>query len=463
MKRYFALFLVVTLLITTLSGCFGSSNTNTIELTYNLPNVANEMYSANYWLESVKNSDKVLLTDTEIAQINAQISSVAKNYTTDLISYPSSLTVSQITSMLDTMKIEETKLYTSDGTAFAEGYLDSLSLSINAENLPSTTKVSYGLLLNNDFLRTMPTSTEAFVDPTDLSVDLFQRGIVNIGEPVVVIYGSAEQTWFFVKTANNYGWVNAESIVFMEKGSWVDYIESNEFLVVTAPELTLDVNPYSVETSGLTLRMGTRLPLYGINELGHTSLDGQGIAGGYLAKIPIKNSLGYLEFVPMYVPISDDISIGYLPYTTENLVNQAFKLLGRRYCENGIYDGRDNESFICDIYKTFGFNFPATTKLQSEIVAEDIDVSDLMTDDTIKKMKKLPVGTLLFTDSEAMIYVGSEDGLYYVIHPARTFYFDEKRYDANATVITTLDIVKKDGSQYIDALETLKTIKIVKD
>ncbi len=463
MKRILSILLIVAFLITTLSGCFSSSKSNADTISHNLPNVKTEMLSVDYWLESLKKGDKVLLSSEEIAEINGQIASVAKNYTTDLISYPSSLTVSQITDMLDTLKIEETSLYTSDGAAFAEGYLESLYQSVNAENLASTTKVSYGVLLRNESLRALPTFTEAFVDSSDLSNDLFQYGLVNIGEPVVVIYASTEHSWFFVKTANSYGWVASDAIVFMEKGSWVDYIENSNFLVVTDAELKLDHNPYNENIADITLRMGTRLPLYTMSELGETALDGQGIAGGYVAKIPTKNMLGYLEFIPMFIPASDAISIGYLPYTTENILTQAFKLLGRRYCENGLYNGRDNESFICDIYKTFGFNFPATTDLQAEIPSENIDVSKLNTEDTIKQIKKLTSGTLLFTDDEALIYVGSEDGLYYVIHPTRSFYFNDERYDANATVLSTLDIVKKNGSQYIDALKTLKVLDVVKE
>ncbi len=463
MKRFISILLITAFLITTLSGCFGSAKSNADTITYNLPNVKTEMLSADYWLESLKKGDKVLLSNEEIAEINGQIASVSKNYTTDLISYPSSLTVSQITDMLDTMRVEETALFTSDGAAFAEGYFESLYQSVNAESLASTTKVSYGVLLRNESLRTYPTYTEAFVDPSDLSNDLFQYGLVNIGEPVVVIFASAEHSWFFVKTANSYGWVASDAIVFMEKGSWVDYIENTNFLVVTDPELRLDHNPYNENIADITLRMGTRLPLYTMSELGETVVDGQGIAGGYVAKIPTKNMLGYLEFIPMYIPASDAVSIGYLPYTTENVLTQAFKLLGRRYGENGLYGGYDNDSFICDIYKTFGFNLPQTTALLAEIPSENIDVSTLNTEDTVKKLKKIDAGTLLFTDSEALIYVGSEDGLHYVIHPARSFYYNDERYDANATVLSTLDIVKKNGSLYVDALKTLKVLDLIKE
>jgi len=462
MKRTVALLLIICLIIASLSGCFGASNAEQKALTYHLPDVTEEMQRADFWVNDLKKGDKVLLTEEQIAKINTQIASVTANYTTDLISYPSSLTVSQINSMLATLAVKETSLYTIDGIPFEEGYMESLTASVSRENLQTTTKVSYGVLLRNESLRSQPTAIMAFKDTEDLTVDLFQRGLVSIGEPVVVIYANSEQTWFFVKTANDYGWLPAESIVFMEKGSWVSYIESKDFLIVTGSEVVLDHNPSNPASAALTLRMGTKLPLYDLAELAGNTVDGQGIGTGYVVKLPVKNSLGYMEFIPMFIPASSDVSIGYLPYTSENIVAQAFKLLGKRYCENGIYGGRDNASTICDIYKTFGFNLPATTELQAKINANDTDVSDLITDETVEKFKKLPVGTLLFTKEEALIYVGTADEKLYVIHPAKSFYFDGKRYDANSTVLSTLNIVKKDGTEYIDALKTIKEFSVAK-
>ena len=462
MKRYVALLLTILSILTIFSGCFGGSGTTEKPLIYHLPDVTLEMQQASYWIDDLKNGDKELLSADQIAKINAQIATVAANNTTDLISYPSSLTVSQITAMLSELEIKETELYTADGAGFEEGYMESLAASVGRETLQTTTKVSYGVMLDNEALRTQPTSTMAFADTENRTVDLFQRGLVSIGEPVIVIYTNAEQTWFFVKTANNYGWLPADSIVFMEKGSWVSYIESPDFLVVTGSEVVLDHNPVNEASSALTLRMGTKLPLFDLEELASTSVDGQGIGSGYVVKLPTKNSLGYIEYIPLLIPASADVSIGYLPYSSENIVSQAFKLLGKRYCENGIYNGRDNASTICDIYKTFGFNLPATTKLQAAISANETDVSDLITADTLEKFKKIPVGTLLFTADEALIYVGKVDDTIYVIHPAKSFYVEGKRYDANSTVLSTLNIVKKDGTAYIDALDTIKELKVGK-
>jgi len=464
MKHFLAVMLVISFLLTTLTGCFGQKPPEEKALTYDLPGVTREMQSAAYWTEKLKDGDKVLLTADEITQINTQISSTAANYTTNLVSYPSSLTVSQITGMLKELEFTETALFTSEGVPFEEGFLESLAASVNEELLETTTKVSYGLMLKNDELRSQPTATKAFTSAEDRTVDLFQRGLLSIGEPVIVIFTNSEQNWYFVKTANDFGWVNAESVIFFtEKGSWVNYIDSPDFLMVTGPEVTLEYNPYQPTISGLTLRMGTKLPLYDLSELGSsTTVDGQGIANGYVVKLPMRNSLGFLEFVPYLIPESADVCIGYLPYTSENVLEQSFKLLGRRYCENGIYGGRDNESTVCDIFKTFGFVLPVTTKLQAAIAANDTDVSDMVTEDTLKAFEKLPAGTLLFTKDEALIYVGVEEEVHYAIHPAKSFYFDDKRYDANTTVLSTLNIVKKDGTEYIDAVETIKKFAVTK-
>ena len=133
--------------------------------------------------------------------------------------------------------------------------------------------------------------------------------------------------------------------------------------MVTAPSITLEFNPYSDTLSNVTLYMGTRLPLYTDDTVSST-VDNRGTAGCYVVKYPTVDRFGYLEYQPLLIPMTEDVSVGYLPYTQENIVTQALKLTGRRIAVNRIGHGRDSAAFVQDLYAAFGIFMPAATAAQ---------------------------------------------------------------------------------------------------
>src|SRR5699024_1832041 len=64
------------------------------------------------------------------------------------------------------------------------------------------------------------------------------------------------------------------------------------------------------------------------------------------------------------IPKSKGLHLGYLPYTKENIILQAFKFKDESYGWGGLNNTRDCSAFIMDIYRSFGLRLPRNTQDQ---------------------------------------------------------------------------------------------------
>ncbi len=464
MRRKIALLLGLLLFVSVLSGCSAltSSSSSGKSSSAKRAAVTAKMYQADYWTGKVKDAGKTLLSASEIEKVNALISETEETGVADLVTYPSSLTTVQLRRYLNAVPMPSGDLYDAEGTKFEDSFYDELIASMNTGAIDDTNKVSYAIALYNTTLRTFPVLTAGYEDPKSPDVDVFQLGQVLVGDPLIILHTNADDTWYFVQTRTQRGWIRSDLIVFMEKGSWVNYISTSSFLIVTGPSITLEDNPFAESLSGVTLYMGTKLLLYS-DEKEFDELYRRGTDGCYVAKYPTIDRFGYLEYQPVLIPYSEDVSEGYLPYTPENLIRQALKMTGKRIAVNRVGGGRDNAAFVQDLYAVFGIFMPATAAGQRAVPANETDFSDILSAERKTNLEKLSPGTLLFSDDRAFLYLGTDNKNPYVITTVDEYYFDDERYIANATVITGLDIVKRDGTVFIDTLETAKVLGEIKE
>ncbi len=122
---------------------------------------------------------------------------------------------------------------------------------MNLDGIAATNRVSYALTLQNTSLRRFPSSDRVFASQEEQNEDLFLQAPLVVGEPVVVLHTSADQTWYYVQMRNCRGWVYWSDLVFLEKSAWVSYIESTDFIVVTDASIT--VTPPNPLDSRMTL------------------------------------------------------------------------------------------------------------------------------------------------------------------------------------------------------------------
>lgn len=462
-KRGLALVLAGTMLCAALSGC-ANKGTNGSDAS-NVLQVQAEMYDASYWAARSKNSGKVLLSTADIAQLNTQTAAGVESFV-DLVTYPSELSMSALNGYLSEYTLPEGSLYGADGGVIYEApevtydedgnevppeggspYLSDITANMNLDGIAATNRVSYALTLQNTSLRRFPSSDRVFASQEEQNEDLFLQAPLVVGEPVVVLHTSADQTWYYVQMRNCRGWVYWSDLVFLEKSAWVSYIESTDFIVVTDASIT--VTPPNPLDSRMTLFMGTVLPIY---TDAPAEINGQSTEGCYVVRVPAKDRFGNLEYKPVLIPMGSGVSHGFLPYTYENVLEVAFKLAGEKLHTRGLSYGWDADRFFTTIYKTFGIYLPFTIADQRSMTCADTNVAEMSTRQRNNYFAKLSPGTLLYSASSAFLYLGSVDGVHYILHPATSFFIGETRYNANSILITRMDMIQESGLSYYDAV-----------
>ena len=158
------------------------------------------------------------------------------------------------------------------------------------------------------------------------------------------------------------GWTRKENVALCPgRADWLDRMEAEDFLVVTGRELRLPQEPYSPQTSALSLPMGTKLPLVKAADAPQT-VNRRKSYGCYVVKLPVRGDGGAIADEYALIPVSENVSRGYLPYTRENELRLAFELLGDRYGWAGMYGANDCSGIIHEIFACFGFCLPRTAE-----------------------------------------------------------------------------------------------------
>jgi len=244
----------------------------------------------------------------------------------------------------------------------SEGYRK-YTENLGLENIPDRVEVKFALVVSRASMRAYPTDDRYYKTPGDHNLDRFQENGLFPGDALAVLHVSADQQWSFVQSYNYAAWVRSENIAIGDRRVVQQYRNTNRFLVITADKLRTSFNPEIPALSELQLDMGIRVPLADHDSDGN-SLYGQNPYASHTVLLPLRNQHGHLEIKPALVSRNNDVSQGFIPFTRENIVRQAFKFLGERYGWGHSYNARDCSGFIMEVYKTFGYQMPRNTGQQ---------------------------------------------------------------------------------------------------
>ena len=472
-RRIAALLLAVSLLAALFTGCAVTKTEETQKS--GLVNVRPEMYDASFWTAKYKQANKALLSGDEILKLNGQIiqSTIGME---DITYYNTSLGGVQLGVYLKEYPFPEGTLYGADGAILyaepekttdddgnevegEETYTFKAEVLDNrgAEDVPSSNSVTYALALANTELRRFPSFENVFASETDRSVDLFRVCSINLGEPMVVLYESVDELWYFVQTRTCRGWIFWGDVILTEKSEWLNYIRAEKFLVVTDPALTLPAR--SFDSAPLTLYMGTMLPIY---EQPASAAPSTTITDGtYTVLLPDKDMFGNYTTTKYNLPAASGVHVGYLEYTPENVLKTAFKLSGQTLHAGGIGGGWDENSFFTSVFACFGIFLPFDIAAQKQIAADDTDLTLASTKDITAELDASAPGTLLYTDQGAAFYLGKDGEHYFVLQPAGSFFIDDTRYTAGSIIVTDMDIVYDSGAAFLNAIRLVKRLALV--
>jgi len=218
----------------------------------------------------------------------------------------------------------------------------------------------------------------------------------------VVIYAEYGN-FYLVKSQNYFGWVLKTTVAVCSKEDFLNYATPPAFVIVTAERLTTANGVPTV------LRMGTKLPLASVAVHG----------GSATVRIPTRTASGDLSSETVSLPIDQNeyIHIGYLPYTTTNLLKQMFKMLGQRYGWGDQNSDRDCSAAIWAAYKCFGILLPRNTgQMQNMNAGAYCKSLNGIHSTIINAIGNYRPGTILLMPGHVMMYLGYYNGAHYIIH-----------------------------------------------
>lgn len=339
-----------------------------------------------YFISNLDN-DMVMLNYKEIENYNNMVKkSTNELYNLDDITSLTKMEILDYINIYDifSLKYDEKEILPLD--------VDSILENRDISGITDKSSLKRGIIIKRSNLRAFPTEKH-FYDSIEKRTDVIQETELHINTPVIIIHESKDKKWSFVISPTYVGWVMTDNIAYAKEEDFNYFINNPSFGIITTSFL---------EVNDTFLDMGVKLPYIKADE------------NGYLFSLPIKKGNNYVD--KKIITISrDKAHIGYLAYTKRNVYIEAFKYDKVNYSWGGMDYGVDCSSYISNIYKTFGFVFPRNTSSQSGSAPRKIDVRDFSFDKK-KEILNSNYPSLLFEDGHVMMYLGTLNDRYYIIH-----------------------------------------------
>lgn len=419
-----------------------------------------EIHTAEFWLRKIAHPERIIMSGEEIASFNQDMRKRQPQIVQDLAVHQEMIPGDHIKAAIKQKMFPQKKLYY-QGQQIEKSFFDDLLEEMNINGVKKVTRVQFAYSIRGTSIRSFPSKMFVTDDSNDNEFDLFQETALGPAEPVIILHQSKSGKWSFVQVSFCRGWVPAEDLaVVAARQTWLDYLQTDHYLLVTASKLRLGYNPYSPEISELEFMMGAKIPLASQDEIPDV-IDNQSPEGCYVVKFPVRGRAGELIFKLALVPRVSDVSIGYLPYTIAAVIRQAFKMQGERYGWGGLFKSRDCSAFVRDIYRCFGFQFPRNSREQMMLPGKTFSLAGANRQERRCLLDQLPSGSLLFFPGHVMLYLGKHKEEYYVIH-AIAYYGEKEKRDEdgsyiplplNAVVVSSLYLRRRrSGEELIMAL-----------
>lgn len=448
------------------------------------PGVKKEMNNAEFWLET--NLKNEIMNREAVNDFNNLVFKKAKEKEREedfyrLAEYPQKISKEYLYDLMSdyslpeklkkdfyTIKSKKSSNDSNNSKKISKNQKEKLIKKINLKEINSEIKVDFGILIERSNLRAFPTNKVLANSPKTIDQDLIQLTALSVGTPCAILHISEDEKWYYVQAMRYRGWVEKAKVAVAEnKKEALSYLASDQFLVVTESRVETEPNPFAKNISNILFQMGDKIPLVNNDEIPDSipenNQQAQSPAGAYVVWVPVKGSKGKLKFKKALIARSNDLNEGYLKYTRENLIKQAFKMLGERYGWGGLYQRRDCSRFIMDIYRTVGLQIPRDAGYpQEKITAGKVLKFSGKLNERKKTMDKLRPGDPIYMKGHVMMYLGKERTEHFVIHSGSGY--GKKDEDGNHKSITVHGVfvmraeqLKKEGNNtYLDSFKLAK-------
>jgi len=416
--------------------------------------------SPSHWLDKLAQDNTPLMSQLSITQFNQNL--VQNNpYIVEPLAMADSLSKVQLLEKIGSISKPSThKRFYDNGEQLDQHDYAAYLESTNQNAIKADNPVTFGLVVKRSMLRTFPTLDRVFKWGKDRDLDRFQESGLFPGDAVAILHVSKDQEWYLVQAYNYLAWMPKEDVAIGNKAEIAAFKNDENFIIVTGSKVFTNHVPNHAELSNIQLDMGIRLPLAKRSEYGN-ALYGQNPFANYIVKLPVRTTEGKLVLKLVPIPRGQDVRVGYLPFTKQNLVSQSFKFLGERYGWGHDYNARDCTGFIGEIYKSFGLLMPRNSGQQAkgDYGQNNFFGKDTAKADKLQAIKHMQVGDLIYIPGHVMMYLGEENSKPYVIHDVKGLsYIDERgevyRGTLNGVSVTPLLPLKN----YVNNITNIKRI-----
>lgn len=367
-----------------------------------------EHLNPEYWINKLPNPDKLLKTPEELKVYNDKLNAtIPQRQDIFKMDYTRSGRPIRGQLQLEYDTLSGRILLDENNVRIPKSYFETtIKPRVNIQAVPSRVETGWGVATQDTSVRALPTMKKMIEGVGDIEFDQLQFTLIKTWTPVAILHSSAGGDWYYIRAPYTRGWVKAEDIaLFPNREEIRKRLQDDDFVTVTGPEVMIYGDP-QFQTELLEVSMGTELPL-----LDNTP-------GGWVVSVPKRSPGGKVELIPGYLKPKSDTSFRHLPLTQRNLINQAFKLLGARYGWGGQYKGRDCSGFTHDVFLSLGLAMPRNSGEQGKV--GNILGTFEPFESTVEKAQILkqatPATTLLRMPMHLMLYLGEENGHFYIIH-----------------------------------------------
>ena len=422
-----------------------------------LPDVTAAMSSPSYW----STDDQVQMDWEDIQALNELTIGADGTGMYDLKNQAETVDGVRINEMVKASSQADAAYYlgwTYLGTDTKAAQKDFDAMIRNTQNPRATTDqaVRYGVAVHRTELRTFPSDTPIWDDPKDPDFNYQYLVGVRVNEPLVITSVSADGKYYLAKSVCCSGWVPAEDVaICRDKEEWISAwdLDPVNTLVVYGDKVYTEKSNYSPITSQLLLTMGTTLeiaPVEDPNEL----VDNRAPYQNHVVWMPIRNEDG--SYAKKKTLISEHAKVweGYLALTQENIAAVALEALGNVYGWGGSLLSEDCSAYVRNIYKCFGLELARNTTWQQAMPMAKVDMTGMCLEEREQVMDALPLGSILYFSGHEMLYLGQENGEYYVVSAVSKIKIPGQSgtQRIRSVILNTLDIQRANGLTWLEAL-----------
>lgn len=182
----------------------------------------------------------------------------------------------------------------------------------------------------------------------------------------------------------------------------------------------------------------------------------------YVVLMPCRNADGSFYQKRVMIPANRDVTKGYLPLTSAEIIKQTFKLLGNRYGWGGMLHSQDCSSMVKDVYRCFGLEIPRNTTWQAAMPVQVTDLSKMTKTEKYETLSKLTPGSIIQFPGHEMIFLGEVNGKIYTINNVSSMADPENTSSVlrvrGVIINDLLSTKRKSGITWFEALD--KTIEV---